>query len=153
MKRPGLNRTTHFLSLLLLAVGVGCSCNGGGDDGGNGAGSLSERLDAAQEIQDPAERGEVLIEIADEYIAADASLGAKNSLDMAKDAADEINSKKQTAKRAKAYITLADRWRQISEMDECEDAYEEAEDAIKKIEDAAEKSNLLIDLARHPRSS
>ena len=157
MKQRERRYTLYFTALLILPAGLlsvlflvaGAGCNGGNGVGGIGGMSLSDRLDAAQSIQDPVERCNKFLEIADWCIdGGDLGVGAKNSLNMANKAADDISAKKNADERAAAYIALAHRWRRFGDLGECEDAYEEAEDAVKKIEDPADKTNRMIDIAR-----
>jgi tetratricopeptide (TPR) repeat protein len=129
-------------SIVQIIAVAGC----GGGEGGGKTRSLSNQFDDARKIVDPAERSESLLKVANGYLAAADSLGARNSLMLASEAADEISIKKKPAERAFTYIQLSAGWFQARQLEECEDCYKDAAKAIRKIELPVDKVDALIQL-------
>jgi tetratricopeptide (TPR) repeat protein len=129
--------------MFTLALTAGCK---NGSDGKQTI-PIYDRLQQARQLEDPLERAEALIQIANEYSEQEDFLGASNSLNDAVEAADAVELEEKPGDRARVHISLAGAWHTARDNDKCEEAYEEAEDALEKIEEAAEKTNVLIDLA------
>lgn len=130
-------------SIVPIIAVAGC---GGSGKSGSKPRSLSDQLDRARKIEDPAERSESLLKVANGYLAAADSLGARNSLMLASDAADEISIKKKPAERAALYIQLSAGWFEARQLEESEDCAKDAAKAIRKIVRPVDKVDALIQL-------
>lgn len=131
--------------LLISTITITIGCNSGG--GRQGA-SMSERIKDAEEITNPVERSNEFIAIAEVHLDAEDALGAKNCLELAALAADEISVQQEPADRANVFVKLADGWHKAKHLDGFEDACKKAKKAARNIEDAVEKSRVFVDLAQ-----
>ncbi|NIP84461.1 MAG: hypothetical protein GTO03_02450, partial [Planctomycetales bacterium] len=139
--RPTIPAICGCLVLVTVATS-GC-----GSQEGGGQRSLSQQLEDARGIDDPVERTNALIRVANNYVKAADTLGARESLQHAAKAAGEIDAEIQGEDRVRAHIKLAEACRTAGDRSACEDAYEAAEDGLDDLENATAKTELLIDLA------
>lgn len=108
----------------------------------------SAQLAQAKKIVAPDERSQALTEVSLRYLKAADNGGARSTLLLATQSADEIK-KRDASKRAATYILLAKAWYQVqgNNKDECKDAYRDAEKSIERIKNPVEKTEALLNLA------
>lgn len=130
-----------FLTLTLMAILGGC---GGGTT--KKVRPLSEQMNDARALTNPANRSLALLKVADGYLAASDDLGARNCLMLASEAADKISLKRAAAQRANIYIQIAAGWHRAGQIQNCENGYKDASKAIRKISDPVDKTDALTQL-------
>ena len=110
--------------------------------------SPAAQLARAKKLSDPAERSQALTEAALRYLDAADSGGARSTLLLATQAAEEIK-KREAVKRAATYTLLAKVWYQAegTNDDNCKDAYRDAEKSVQRINNPIEKTEALLNLA------
>ena len=141
--RQPLSISGLILTILLVNL-VGC---GGGKPKKKQL-TPSAQLAQAKKIAAPDERSQALTEVSLRYLKAADNGGARSTLLLATQSADEIK-KRDASKRAATYILLAKAWYQVqgSNKDKCKDAYRDAEKAIERIKNPVEKTEALLNLA------
>ena len=141
IRQSNFQQMICFLALTLVAILGGC---GGGTT--KKVRPLSEQMNDARALTNPADRSLALLKVADGYLAAADDLGARNCLMLASEAADEISLKRAAAQRANIYIQIAAGWHQAGQTQNCEDSYKDASKAIRKISDPVDKTDALTQL-------
>ena len=142
--RQNLFQNTACLLTLLLMIAIG----GCGGSSGKKVRPLSEQMQEARDLKDPAERSLALLKVANSYLAAADDLGASNCLMLATESADEIPIRRSAAKRASVYIQIAAGYYQCGQLQDCKDSYKDADKAIRKIDDAVDKTDAYTQLGK-----
>lgn len=142
--RQNIFQNMACLLILLLMVAIG-GCSG---SSGKKVRPLSEQMQDARDLPDPAERSLALLKVADGYLAAADDLGASNCLMLATESADEISLRRAATKRASVYIQIADGWHQSGQLQKCKDCYKDADKAIRKIDDPIDKTDAYTKLGK-----
>lgn len=143
MRQNIFQNIAGLLVLLFMIAPGGC---GGTKE--KKARPLSEQMQDARDLNDPAERSLALLKVASGYLKAADDLGASNCLMLATESADDISVRRAATKRALVYIQIADGWQQSGQLQKCEDCYKDAGKAIRKIEDPIDKTDAYTRLGK-----